>query len=54
MKHKYCYYTLSCIMTTNSFMYNENVCCHYTSSRAMRNAISCIREMFVVIIYLLI
>ena len=32
MKNKHCNYTSSHIMTTNIFMYNQNVCCHYISS----------------------
>ena len=27
-----------------TFMYNRNVCCHYTSSRITRYALSCIKK----------
>ena len=62
MRNKYFCYTSSRIMTQTFLMYKRNVyyytlsCimtnkyCHYTSSRITRYTLSCIREMFVVII----
>ena len=55
--NKYCHYTLSCIMRKYIFLcireinnfviyhhISRNICCHYTSSRIMKNTFSCITE----------
>ena len=37
-----------------AFMYNKNICCHYIRRYIMTTNISCVREMFVVIIHRLV
>ena len=59
IRNKYSYYTFSCITEIFICYYISsyiitNKYCHYTSSCIMRNTLSCMIEMFVVIIYLLI
>ena len=48
------YHYISSYNNKHVFMYKRSVCCHYTSSCIMRNTLSCIIKIFVVIIYLLI
>ena len=62
-----CHYTSSCIRKKYTFMYDKNIYCHYmssyirrhkycyyTSSCIMRNTLSCIIKIFVVVVYSLI
>ena len=58
MRNKYYYYTSSCIMRNTFSLYifllKRNKYCYYTPSCIMRNTLSCIREINIVIIHLLV
>ena len=56
-KNKHCYYISSrqkYLLPLYTLLYNGNDHCHCISSYIMTNTLSCMKEMFVLIIYLLI